>query len=78
MLPNNDEVRERTTRMLDRARKMILPPPPPPGQPLREDIPFMPNTLAALFLRPPRAAFLIVRSTMVLVIIFTIIAKKCM
>lgn len=72
MLPNNDEVRERTTRMLDRARKMILPPPPPPGQPLREDIPFMPNTLAALFLRPPRAAFLIVRSTMVLVIIFIV------
>ena len=70
MLPNSDNVRYRGLKLLARAKRMILPPPPPADQPRREDIPFMPNTLAALFLRPPQTAFLIVRSTLVLVVVF--------
>jgi membrane fusion protein, adhesin transport system len=70
MLPNSDN-RRRGQRLLDRAKRLILPP-APLDQPKREDIPFMPNTLAALFLRPPQTAFLIVRCTLVLVVIFVL------
>ncbi len=71
MLPNRD-LGERGKGLLERVKRLILPPPPPANQPKREDVPFMPNTLAALFLRPPQTTFLIVRFTMVLVVIFIV------
>ena len=37
--------------------------------PAAEDIPFIPDTLAAFFLRPPKATFLIVRGTLLLLVV---------
>ena len=50
-----------------RFRNYMLPPSDTPGEPPREDADFMPHTLAALFQRPPPPAFLVVRSTLLLV-----------
>ncbi len=70
MLPSSDN-RGRRKSMLDRLKSLILPP-ATPDQVKQEDVPFMSNTLAALFLRPPSAAFLIVRCTLILVVIFVL------
>ncbi len=40
--------------------------------PIAEDIPFIPDTLAAFFLRPPKATFLIVRGTLLLLVVAVI------
>lgn len=54
---------------LERVKRLVLPPPQPSDHPISEDIPFIPDTLAAFFLRPPKATFLIIRGTLLLFVI---------
>lgn len=58
----------RAVRYFERFKQWVLPP-VDSNEPIREDIAFMPNRLAAFFLRPPRASFLIVRYTFILLVV---------
>ncbi len=73
-MSQNSDNRERGTGFLNRIKRLILPS-QPANQPKREDIPFMPNTVAALFLRPPEVAFLIVRCSLLLLVILVVWAS---
>lgn len=63
-----EKVRKISKEQLDNFKNWILPP-PDPNAPAREDIPFMPTRLAAFFLTPPRASFLIIRYTLILLVL---------
>lgn len=72
----SQENKKRSTRhhfkgLKELLKNFVLPPQKEQqeGQPIAEDIPFIPDTLAAFFLRPPKATFMIVRGTLILLIV---------
>lgn len=65
--PSSSHEVSRAVRYFERFKQWVLPP-VDPNEPIREDIAFMPDRLAAFFLRPPRATFLIVRYTFILLV----------
>lgn len=73
------ERRSRMRRMLDRlyARfsDYLLPPGGRQDKTQREDTEFMPHALAALFQRPPKPAYLVVRGTLLALCIFVVWAS---
>lgn len=71
--PRGKEPTSALKRVLEPARRCLmnhlLPPSETPGTVSRGDIEFMPSTLAALFQRPPPAAYLILRGTLLFLVI---------
>lgn len=69
MLPKNK------SQLIEKLKSFILPEKRMDEQPLREDIPFIPDTLAAFFLRPPKVTFLILRGALIFAILAIIWAS---
>lgn len=59
-------MRHALERLRIRFKNYLLPPAAGAGSAVREDVDFMPATVAALFQRPPPPAFLIVRASLLL------------
>ncbi|MDR0933815.1 MAG: HlyD family type I secretion periplasmic adaptor subunit, partial [Burkholderiaceae bacterium] len=75
--PNDHEIREKGRIFADRLKNWILPPVDRNAPPVSEDLKYMPTRLAAFFLSPPRASFLIVRYTVILFLLALLWASFC-
>jgi len=64
-----DAIRRKLEPAKQRFMDYLLPPPGTPEEVSRDDIEFMPHTIAAFFQRPPPPAYLIVRGTLLLLFI---------
>ena len=67
--PGTDLVPQRARGLRQRIMDGILPPAGKTADTTREDADFMPATLAVLFQRPPKPAFLIIRWTLVMLVV---------
>ncbi len=62
-------IKEKSRIYAEKLKIWLLPPVDPNAPPVGSDIKYMPSKLAAFFLTPPRASFLIVRYTLVFLIL---------
>ena len=69
-------MRRRMDGLFGRFSAYLLPPPGKESKTQREDAEFMPYTLGALFQRPPKPAYLIVRGSLLLLIVGVIWASQ--
>ncbi len=68
-------MRRKMDALYARFSAYLLPPEQTQNKTQREDIEFMPYTLAALFQRPPKPAYLVVRGTLLLLCVGTVWAS---
>ncbi len=73
MSPKTEEivttVKEKGRILVEKLKNWLLPPVDPNALPVNSDIKYMPSKLAAFFLTPPKATFLIVRYTFVFLVL---------
>ncbi len=69
------DLKEKGRIFAERLKNWVLPPVDRNAPPASEDIKYMPTRLAAFFLTPPRASFLIVRYTLILFVLAVIWAS---
>ncbi len=69
------EAKEKGRLFIERLKNWVLPPIDRNAPPASEDIKYMPTKLAAFFLSPPRATFLIIRYTLILRVLAVIWAS---
>ncbi|MDL2284593.1 HlyD family type I secretion periplasmic adaptor subunit [Oxalobacter sp. OttesenSCG-928-P03] len=69
------EMKEKGRHFVERLKDWALPPVDPNAPPVSEDIKYMPTKLAAFFLSPPRASFLIIRYTLILFVLAVVWAS---
>lgn len=68
----DDSASEKRRHLVETFKNWILPPIDRNAPPVSDDIQFMPTRLAAFFLSPPRASFMIVRYTVILFLLAVI------
>lgn len=69
------EAKEKGKLFIERLKNWVLPPVDRNAPPASEDIKYMPTKLAAFFLSPPRATFMIIRYTLILFVLAIIWAS---
>lgn len=70
-------IKEKARIYAEHLKNWVLPPVDPNAPPIGGDIKYMPSKLAAFFLSPPKATFLIVRYTFILLVIAILWACFC-